>query len=166
MAAHGITVINTALKNLAKSHTLNSIQTPGDPQTKGGGDKAIKNNNGEPVKQIPKVEPKNNSGKPSMSSQQESFSIKYSKIPPGNLTKLRGKQGWKDKQGNIWKKDMKHGDHWDVTDPKTGKKIKEKLILMEIKFGQMALRIKIKNEQNKNCTPLHRIRKFYFMEDS
>ncbi len=41
------------------------------------------------------------------------------------MIKLKGGQGWKDKQGNIWKKDMKHKDHWDVTDPKTGKKVKE-----------------------------------------
>ncbi len=50
---------------------------------------------------------------------------KFSKAPPGNLTKLKKGQGWKDSQGNIWKKDMKHKDHWDVTDPKTGKKVKE-----------------------------------------
>ena len=50
---------------------------------------------------------------------------KYVKAPPGKLTKLRGSQGWKDKKGNIWRKDMKHKDHWDVIDPKTGKKIKE-----------------------------------------
>jgi hypothetical protein len=56
--AHGSLVTLTALKNLARANTLNSIQTPGDPQTQGGDDKAIKNNNGEPVKQIPKVEPK------------------------------------------------------------------------------------------------------------
>ncbi|MEY5041270.1 MAG: hypothetical protein RLZZ414_818 [Bacteroidota bacterium] len=50
---------------------------------------------------------------------------KYSKEPPGSLRKLKGGQGWKDKDGNIWKKDMKHKDHWDVTDPKTNKKVKE-----------------------------------------
>jgi hypothetical protein len=49
----------------------------------------------------------------------------YANHPPENLTKLKGDQGWKDKKGNIWKKDRKHNDHWDVTDPKTGKKIKE-----------------------------------------
>ena len=49
----------------------------------------------------------------------------YAKTPPGNLNKLKGNQGWRDKKGNIWKKDMKHKDHWDVADPKTGKKIKE-----------------------------------------
>jgi len=63
MAAHGSTVINTALKNLAKSHHLNATQIPGDPKTQGVDDKAIKNNNGEPVKQTPKVEPKKNGGK-------------------------------------------------------------------------------------------------------
>ena len=49
----------------------------------------------------------------------------YSKSPPGDLTKLKRGQGWRDADGNIWKRDMKHQDHWDVTDPKTGKKIKE-----------------------------------------
>jgi RHS repeat-associated protein len=38
--------------------------------------------------------------------------------------KLRGNQGWKDAEGNIWKKDMKHKDHWDVTDRK-GNKVRE-----------------------------------------
>ena len=38
--------------------------------------------------------------------------------------KLKGKQGWRDKNGNIWKKDMKHKDHWDASDIK-GRKIKE-----------------------------------------
>ncbi|MEM7382778.1 MAG: tetratricopeptide repeat protein [Bacteroidota bacterium] len=47
------------------------------------------------------------------------------KTPPGDLRKLKNGQGWKDKKGNIWKKDKMHQDHWDVTDPKTGKKIKE-----------------------------------------
>lgn len=50
---------------------------------------------------------------------------KYSKEPPGKLTKLRGGQGWRDKKGLIWKRDMKHKNHYDVTDPKTGKKVKE-----------------------------------------
>ena len=50
---------------------------------------------------------------------------KYSKEPPGKLTKLRGGQGWRDKEGLIWKRDMKHKNHYDVTDPKTGKKVKE-----------------------------------------
>lgn len=49
----------------------------------------------------------------------------YSKTPPGETTKLKGNQGWEDSQGNRWKKDKKHKDHWDVTDPKTGKKVKE-----------------------------------------
>lgn len=38
--------------------------------------------------------------------------------------KLKGNQGWKDANGNFWKKDMKHKDHWDVSDRK-GDKIKE-----------------------------------------
>ena len=49
----------------------------------------------------------------------------YSNKPPGKTTKLRNGQGWKDKDGNVWKKDLKHKDHWDVTNPKTGKKVKE-----------------------------------------
>jgi hypothetical protein len=40
------------------------------------------------------------------------------------FTKLRGGQGWKDAVGNIWKKDKKHRDHWDVSDRK-GNKIQE-----------------------------------------
>jgi hypothetical protein len=27
---------------------------------------------------------------------------------------LRGNQGYKDPDGNIWNKGMKHKDHWDV----------------------------------------------------
>lgn len=50
---------------------------------------------------------------------------KYANVPPGDLTRLKNGQGWRDRDGNVWKKDQKHKDHWDVTDPKTGKKIKE-----------------------------------------
>jgi len=50
---------------------------------------------------------------------------KFSKAPPGKLKKLKNGQGWLDETGKIWKKDMKHKDHWDITDPKTGKKVKE-----------------------------------------
>jgi RHS repeat-associated protein len=39
-------------------------------------------------------------------------------------TKLKGDQGWKDAEGNIWKKDKLHKDHWDVSDKK-GNKIRE-----------------------------------------
>jgi hypothetical protein len=38
--------------------------------------------------------------------------------------KLRGAQGYRDVNGNIWKKDRLHKDHWDVSDS-TGKKIME-----------------------------------------
>ena len=38
--------------------------------------------------------------------------------------KLKGDQGWKDSEGNIWKKDKLHKDHWDISDKK-GNKIKE-----------------------------------------
>ena len=43
---------------------------------------------------------------------------------PEDFTKLKNGQGYKDKKGNIWKKDQLHKDHWDVSDPK-GKKVKE-----------------------------------------
>ncbi len=49
----------------------------------------------------------------------------YSKVPPvEGAVKLPGDQGWRDPQGNIWKKDKLHKDHWDVTD-RAGEKIKE-----------------------------------------
>ena len=47
--------------------------------------------------------------------------------PPGHdkdWVKLKGSQGYRDPEGNIWKKDMLHRDHWDVSDRK-GNKIKE-----------------------------------------
>jgi hypothetical protein len=44
--------------------------------------------------------------------------------PPVKATKLKGSQGWRDADGNIWKKDMLHKGHWDVMD-RTGTKIKE-----------------------------------------
>jgi len=44
-------------------------------------------------------------------------------LPP-DATKLKGNQGYRDKDGNTWKKDTLHKDHWDVTDRK-GNKIKE-----------------------------------------
>jgi hypothetical protein len=37
---------------------------------------------------------------------------------------LRGGQGYRDKNGNTWRKDKMHKDHWDVTDRK-GNKIRE-----------------------------------------
>ena len=43
---------------------------------------------------------------------------------PKEFTKLKHGQGWKDKGGNIWKKDQLHKDHWDISNPK-GNKIKE-----------------------------------------
>jgi RHS repeat-associated protein len=49
---------------------------------------------------------------------------KYSKEPPAKTTKLKNGQGYRESNGNIWKKDMKHKDHWDVSDSK-GNKIKE-----------------------------------------
>ena len=47
--------------------------------------------------------------------------------PPGDgpgWTKLRGDQGWKDPEGDVWKKDQLHKDHWDVSDRK-GNKVRE-----------------------------------------
>ena len=44
-------------------------------------------------------------------------------LPP-DVVKLRGGQGYRDKQGNIWKKDKLHKDHWDISDRK-GNKVKE-----------------------------------------
>lgn len=38
---------------------------------------------------------------------------------------MKNGQGWKDTNGNMWKRDMKHKDHWDVSNPKTGKKVME-----------------------------------------
>ena len=43
---------------------------------------------------------------------------------PDDFTKLKNGQGWRDKNGNVWKKDMLHKDHWDVSNKK-GVKIKE-----------------------------------------
>ena len=43
---------------------------------------------------------------------------------PKDFTKLKNGQGWKDSDGNIWKKDMLHKDHYDISDSK-GNKIKE-----------------------------------------
>ena len=60
-----------------------------------------------------------------IASREHSAVPQYSNKPPGETTKLRNGQGWKDKDGNVWKKDLKHKDHWDVTNPKTGKKVKE-----------------------------------------
>jgi hypothetical protein len=42
----------------------------------------------------------------------------------GEWIKLKGDQGWRDSDGNIWKKDQFHKDHWDVSDRK-GNKIRE-----------------------------------------
>lgn len=42
----------------------------------------------------------------------------------GDWVKLRGNQGWKDADGNIWKKDQIHKDHWDISD-RNGNKIRE-----------------------------------------
>jgi len=63
---------------------------------------------------------------PEQSSSQTSVSESpYSKSPPAEgANKLKNGQGWRDKDGNIWKKDQLHKDHWDVSDAK-GNKIRE-----------------------------------------
>jgi len=43
---------------------------------------------------------------------------------PSDVNKLKGNQGYRDKDGNTWKKDKLHKDHWDVSNKK-GDKIKE-----------------------------------------
>ena len=72
---------------------------------------------------------------------------RYFKEPPAKLTKLRDGQEWKNKKGNIWEKDRKHKDHYDVTNPKTGKRLKG-LIIMVTKYRQMDLKIKQKIMQH------------------
>ena len=66
---------------------------------------------------------------------------RYFKEPPAKLTRLRDGQEWKNKKGNIWKKDRKHKDHYDVTNPKTRKRLKG-LIIMVTKDRQIDLKIK------------------------
>ena len=68
---------------------------------------------------------------------------RYFKEPPAKLTKLRDGQEWKNKKGNIWEKDRKHKGHYDVTNPKTGKRLTG-LIIMVTKYHQMDLKIKQK----------------------
>ena len=72
---------------------------------------------------------------------------RYFKEPPAKLTKLRDGQEWKNKKGNIWEKDRKHKDHYDVTNPKTGKRLKG-LIIMVTKDRQIDLKIKQKIMQH------------------
>jgi len=43
---------------------------------------------------------------------------------PKDFNKLKGNQGYKDSNGDIWKKDKLHKDHWDISDKK-GNKIRE-----------------------------------------
>ncbi|HEX2854003.1 MAG TPA: hypothetical protein VHO24_12255, partial [Opitutaceae bacterium] len=43
---------------------------------------------------------------------------------PRDFIKLKGTQGYRDFDGNFWKKDQLHKDHWDVSD-RRGNKIKE-----------------------------------------
>ena len=49
---------------------------------------------------------------------------KTPKSDPNSFIKLKGNQGYIDKKGNVWKKDMLHGDHWDISNKK-GIKIRE-----------------------------------------
>lgn len=39
--------------------------------------------------------------------------------------RLRGDQGWRDVDGMMWRRDCLYKDHWDVTDPRTGTKVRE-----------------------------------------
>lgn len=45
-------------------------------------------------------------------------------INPDDFTKLKNGQGYRDKNGNMWKRDLLHKNHWDISDKK-GRKIKE-----------------------------------------
>jgi hypothetical protein len=50
-----------------------------------------------------------------------------SSFPPdfgSGWIKLKGSQGFRDPDGNIWKKDKLHKDHWDISDG-AGRKIRE-----------------------------------------
>ncbi|PTX94219.1 RHS repeat-associated core domain-containing protein [Opitutus sp. ER46] len=60
--------------------------------------------------------------------QKEAASDKAKGIPGKDLpgkgeswVKLKGNQGWRDADGNTWKKDQLHKDHWDVSDRKENK---------------------------------------------
>lgn len=50
--------------------------------------------------------------------------IKTPDSHPDEFMKLKGNQGYKDKEGNIWKKDKLHKDHWDISN-RRGEKIRE-----------------------------------------
>ncbi|MGA2814222.1 MAG: RHS repeat-associated core domain-containing protein [Candidatus Acidiferrum sp.] len=67
-------------------------------------------------------EPKKDSAKPAAASGGSGKSGKGG-LPP-DAVKLKGGQGYRDKNGNLWKRDQLHKDHWDVSDRK-GNKIKE-----------------------------------------
>lgn len=41
----------------------------------------------------------------------------------GKPVPIKGRNAWRDKYGRTWQWDKQHEDHWDVTDPKTGKHI-------------------------------------------
>ena len=43
---------------------------------------------------------------------------------PEEFIRLKNGQGFKDKKGNVWKKDKLHKDHWDISNKK-GNKVKE-----------------------------------------
>jgi len=120
MAAHGSTVINTALNNLAKSHHLNATQTPGDPKTQGVDDKAIKNNNGEPVKQTPKVEPKKNGGKQPKGESAVRHNGEAVK-QGGDSSKMFGAKGTQTQSTKVWQ-DKGSKARIDVENPSPGER--------------------------------------------
>jgi len=43
---------------------------------------------------------------------------------PDDFVKLKGGQGYRDRDGNLWNKDKLHKDHWDVSD-RRGNKVRE-----------------------------------------
>jgi RHS repeat-associated protein len=43
---------------------------------------------------------------------------------PDDFVKLKGGQGYRDRDGNLWNKDRLHKDHWDVSD-RRGNKVRE-----------------------------------------
>jgi hypothetical protein len=113
MVAHSGIMFSTAIANF--NQALEGLENAHDHISDNG---HSGNNEPAPEKGLSESE---SSG----SSKAAANSEQYSKEPPVKTKKLKGNQGRMDEQGNIWKKDMKHKDHWDVTDPKTGKKVKE-----------------------------------------
>jgi Fe-S cluster biosynthesis and repair protein YggX len=64
----------------------------------------------------------NNNQKPPQDDNRDTSTTKI-RLPGegGDWVKLKGDQGWKDADGNIWKKDKLHKDHWDISNKKSTK---------------------------------------------